>query len=45
MDDGFEFEGMWITDRMKSPCGRFELTPEQADELYGDPESKEADDD
>jgi len=35
MDDGFEFEGIWITDRMKSPCGRFDLTPEQADELYG----------
>lgn len=35
MDDGFEFEGIWITDRRKSPCGRFDLTPEQADELYG----------
>lgn len=35
MDDGFEFEGIWITDRTKSPCGRFDLTPEEADELYG----------
>jgi hypothetical protein len=34
-DDGFEFEGIWITDRTKSPCGRFDLTPEQSDELYG----------
>jgi hypothetical protein len=34
-DDGFEFDGVWITDRYKSPCGRFVLTQEQSDELYG----------
>ena len=33
--DGFEHEGMWITDRMMSPCGRFELTEEQSKEIYG----------
>ena len=35
-DDGFEHEGMWVTDRTKSPCGRFDLTPEQSREIYGD---------
>lgn len=35
MDEGFEFDGIWITDKTKSPCGRFDLTPEQAAELYG----------
>lgn len=34
--NGFEFDGVWITDRTKSPCGRFDLTPEEADELYGE---------
>ena len=32
---GFEHEGMWITDRTKSPCGRFDLTPEESEKLYG----------
>jgi hypothetical protein len=35
-EDGFEFEGVWITDRYKSPCGRFDLTEEQSKELYGE---------
>jgi len=32
---GFEHDGVWIEDRTKSPCGRFDLTPEQSDETYG----------
>ena len=32
---GFEHEGVWIEDRTKSPCGRFDLTPEQSEETYG----------
>jgi len=35
MGEGFEYDGTWITDRTKSPCGRFDLSPEQADNLYG----------
>ena len=35
VEDGFEHEGTWITDRTKSPCGRFELTPEESEKLYG----------
>ena len=35
MDDGFEYDGIWILDRTKSPCGRFDLTPEEAANLYG----------
>jgi len=35
-EDGFEHEGVWVTDRTKSPCGRFDLTPEQSREIYGD---------
>lgn len=35
MDEGFEFEGVWITDITKTPCGRFDLSPEQSEELYG----------
>lgn len=27
--EAFEFEGVTITDRNKSPCGRFDLTPQQ----------------
>jgi hypothetical protein len=34
-DGGFEYDGVWIEDRTKSPCGRFDLTPEQSDEIYG----------
>tara|TARA_Y100001972_G_scaffold8544_1_gene9005 strand:+ start:56 stop:505 length:450 start_codon:yes stop_codon:yes gene_type:complete len=34
-DDGFEHEGQWITDRTKSPCGRFDLTEEESNKLYG----------
>jgi len=34
-EHGFEHEGTWITDRTKSPCGRFELTPEESEKLYG----------
>jgi hypothetical protein len=41
MNEGFEFDGMWITDRTKSPCGRFDLSPEQADELYGKDDTDE----
>ena len=33
--EAFEFEGITITDKSKSPCGRFDLTPEQSKELYG----------
>jgi len=33
---GFEHEGIWIEDSTKSPCGRFDLTPEQQRETYGD---------
>tara|TARA_S200002703_G_C3629896_1_gene193448 strand:- start:109 stop:507 length:399 start_codon:yes stop_codon:yes gene_type:complete len=33
---GFEHEGVWIEDSTKSPCGRFDLTPEQQREIYGD---------
>ena len=32
---GFEFDGMWIDDRLKSPCGRFDLTEEESIALYG----------
>ena len=32
---GFEHDGQWITDRTKSPCGRFDLTAEESDKLYG----------
>ena len=31
----FEHDGIMITDRTKSPCGRFDLTPEESDKLYG----------
>lgn len=31
----FEFEGVMITDRTKSPCGRFDLTEEESIDLYG----------
>jgi len=34
-DKGFEHDGQWITDRTKSPCGRFDLTAEESDKLYG----------
>jgi len=37
--DGFEYGGIWILDRTKSPCGRFDLTPEEADNLYGKDDS------
>lgn len=33
--EAFEFEGVTITDRNKSPCGRFDLTPEESKDLYG----------
>lgn len=32
---GLEWQGVWIDDRTKSPCGRFELTEEQSIALYG----------
>ena len=31
----FEHDGIMITDKTKSPCGRFDLTPEESDNLYG----------
>ena len=34
-EKGFEFDGMWIDDRLKSPCGRFDLTEEESIALYG----------
>lgn len=38
-DNGFEFEGIWITDPTLSPCGRFEVDPK---EYYGiDVEAKD----
>lgn len=33
--EGFEHDGVWITDHTKSPCGRFDLTPEQSKATYG----------
>lgn len=36
LNGGFEHEGIWIEDSTKSPCGRFDLTPEQQRETYGD---------
>lgn len=33
--EGFEHDGIWIADKMKSPCGRFDLTEEESIELYG----------
>jgi len=36
LGDGLEHEGVWIEDGTKSPCGRFDLTPEQQRETYGD---------
>lgn len=30
-----EYEGIVIEDTSLSPCGRFELTPEQQREMYG----------
>ena len=41
MDEGFEFDGIWITDRTKTPCGRFDLSPEQSDEMYGKDDTDE----
>jgi hypothetical protein len=35
VETGFEHDGLWITDRTKSPCGRFDLTAEESDKLYG----------
>ena len=35
VEHGFEHYGSWITDRSKSPCGRFDLTPEESEKLYG----------
>lgn len=34
-DTGFEHNGVWIADPTKSPCGRFDLTPEQSQKEYG----------
>ena len=31
----FEFEGVMITNRLKSPCGRFDLSEEESSEFYG----------
>tara|TARA_R100000781_G_C4059864_1_gene120637 strand:- start:291 stop:653 length:363 start_codon:yes stop_codon:yes gene_type:complete len=31
----FEFEGVTITNRLKSPCGRFDLSEEESSKLYG----------
>tara|TARA_R100001440_G_scaffold20918_2_gene34629 strand:- start:23 stop:253 length:231 start_codon:yes stop_codon:yes gene_type:complete len=31
----FEHDGIMITDRTKSPCGRFDLNDEESDKLYG----------
>ncbi len=39
---GFEHEGMWITDRTKSPCGRFDLTEEESLKTYGHPKTQPA---
>ena len=36
-ESGFEYEGLWITDRTKSPCGRFDLTEEESLKTYGHP--------
>ena len=32
---GFEFEGMFIVNPFMDPTGRFELTIDEADKLYG----------
>lgn len=34
-EEGFEHDGIWIADKMKSPCGRFDLTEEESIKLYG----------
>ena len=34
-EEGFEHDGVWINDKMKSPCGRFDLTEEESIKLYG----------
>ena len=39
---GFEHEGQWITDRTKSPCGRFDLTEEESLKTYGHPKTQPA---
>ena len=31
----FEHEGVMLTDRTKSPCGRFDLSIEESESLYG----------
>ena len=41
-DDGFEHDGQWITDRTKSPCGRFDLTEEESLKTYGHPKLQPA---
>ena len=40
----FEFDGIMITDRTKSPCGRFDLTEKESKELYGEKPYFDADD-
>ena len=40
----FEFDGICITDRTKSPCGRFDLTEKESNELYGENPYFDADD-
>ena len=42
VEHGFEHEGMWITDRTKSPCGRFDLTEEESLKTYGHPKLQPA---
>ena len=42
VEHGFEHEGMWITDRTKSPCGRFDLTEEESLKTYGRPKTQPA---
>ena len=41
--EGFEWQGIWIEDRTKSPCGRFGLTPEQSHAVYGKQDEWEED--
>jgi hypothetical protein len=34
-DDGFEFDGVWVTDPTVSECGRFDYTKEESLNAYG----------
>ena len=41
-DEGFDYGGIWITDRTKTPCGRIDLTEEESVQMYGHPKLQPA---